>query len=140
MSAGRPPERHRGVSHHSTTAYGRVALAPADVVVPRASAALVDHAAFARHRLVQVDDEDLLAVLAPWAPLLSTMGRGLADDPLAFVARPPPAATPRHCWTERVGYSVVPAASRSPARRRPPRPRDGRPGARAPRRPARRRR
>ncbi|GAB6902939.1 DUF3866 family protein [Kineosporia succinea] len=27
-------ERHRGVSHHSLTAYGRVALAPADVVVP----------------------------------------------------------------------------------------------------------
>ncbi len=27
-------ERHRGISHHSLTAYGRVALAPADVVVP----------------------------------------------------------------------------------------------------------
>ena len=27
-------ERHLGVSHHSLTAYGRVALAPADVVVP----------------------------------------------------------------------------------------------------------
>ena len=27
-------ERHHGVSHHSLTAYGRVALAPADVVVP----------------------------------------------------------------------------------------------------------
>ncbi len=29
-----PRPRHRGVSHHSLTAYGRVALAPADVVVP----------------------------------------------------------------------------------------------------------
>jgi hypothetical protein len=93
MSQADLRERHRGVSHHSTTAYGRVALAPADVVVPRASAALVDRAAFARHRLVQVDDEDLLAVLGPWAPLLSTMGRGLADDPLAFVAA---AAAGRH--------------------------------------------
>src|SRR5690606_15991148 len=27
-------ERHLGVSHHSLTAYGRVALVPADVVVP----------------------------------------------------------------------------------------------------------
>jgi hypothetical protein len=27
-------ERHRGVSHHSLTSYGRVALAPADIVVP----------------------------------------------------------------------------------------------------------
>jgi hypothetical protein len=33
--------RHRGVSHHSTTAYGRVALAVADVAVPRSYAALV---------------------------------------------------------------------------------------------------
>jgi antitoxin (DNA-binding transcriptional repressor) of toxin-antitoxin stability system len=30
----RPRERHRGISHHSLTAYGRVALARADVVVP----------------------------------------------------------------------------------------------------------
>ena len=29
-----PRARHRGVSHHSLTAYGRVALAPADVPVP----------------------------------------------------------------------------------------------------------
>src|SRR5499433_1028694 len=27
-------ERHRGISHHSLTAYGRVALARADVVIP----------------------------------------------------------------------------------------------------------
>ena len=45
--AGRPPgrelrisfadqrERHQGMSHHSLTAYGRVALATADVIVPR---------------------------------------------------------------------------------------------------------
>ena len=26
--------RHRGLSHHSSTAYGRVALAPADLVLP----------------------------------------------------------------------------------------------------------
>ncbi|MDQ6650983.1 MAG: DUF3866 family protein, partial [Actinomycetota bacterium] len=34
VSAADPRERHRGVSHHSLTAYGRVALAAADVVVP----------------------------------------------------------------------------------------------------------
>ena len=34
VSEADPRERHRGVSHHSLTAYGRVALAPADVVVP----------------------------------------------------------------------------------------------------------
>ena len=34
VSDADPRERHRGVSHHSLTAYGRVALAAADVVVP----------------------------------------------------------------------------------------------------------
>jgi hypothetical protein len=34
LSDADPRERHRGVSHHSLTAFGRVALAPADLVVP----------------------------------------------------------------------------------------------------------
>ena len=34
VSEADPRPRHRGVSHHSLTAYGRVALARADVVVP----------------------------------------------------------------------------------------------------------
>ncbi len=34
VSFADPRERHRGVSHHSLTAYGRVALAAADVVLP----------------------------------------------------------------------------------------------------------
>ena len=93
MSAADPRQRHRGVSHHSRTAYGRVALAPADVVVPASARHLVDPADFVRHRLVEVDDRGLLDVLRPWAPLLSTMGRGLDDDPLAFVAA---AAAGRH--------------------------------------------
>ncbi len=80
--------RHQGVSHHSTTAYGRVALAAADVVVPRSYAALVDPVrdALARHRLIDVDDSGLLDELRHWSPLLSSMGRGLLDDPAAFVA------------------------------------------------------
>ena len=63
------------------------------MVVPASSAGLVDPAAFARHRLVEVDDADLVAVLREWAPLLSSMGRGLDDDPVAFVAA---AAAGRH--------------------------------------------
>lgn len=93
MSQADPRPRHRGVSHHSTTAYGRVALVPADVVVPASYAWLVDPAPFARHRLVTVRDDDLPAALGPWAPLLSTMGRGLEQDPVAFVAA---AAAGRH--------------------------------------------
>ena len=93
MSQADPRPRHRGVSHHSTTAYGRVALVPADVVVPASYAGLVDPAPFARHRLVAVDDAGLLDVLRGWSPLLSSMGRGLTDDPVAFIAA---AAAGRH--------------------------------------------
>ena len=95
MSAADPRPRHRGVSHHSTTAYGKVALSPADVVVPASCAALVEpvRAALARHRLVEVEDHDLLDVLRPWAPVLSPIGRGLDYDPVAFVAA---AAAGRH--------------------------------------------
>jgi hypothetical protein len=88
-------ERHQGVSHHSRTAYGRVALAPADVVVPllegelgatvRRQAAELG-APHGRHRLVEVDVDGLLAVLQDVPVRLSTMGRGLADDPAAFLA------------------------------------------------------
>ncbi|TNU73111.1 DUF3866 family protein [Miniimonas arenae] len=44
VSAADARGRHRGLSHHSTTAYGRVALAVADIVVPTA-AGLADEGA-----------------------------------------------------------------------------------------------
>jgi hypothetical protein len=86
-------ERHLGVSHHSLTAYGRVALAPADVVVPlldgelgvrvREQAATLAE----RHRLVEVSaGPDLRRALAGSPVRLSTMGRGLDQDPEAFLA------------------------------------------------------
>jgi hypothetical protein len=93
MSLVDPRPRHRGVSHHSTTAYGRVALAPADVIVPSSYADLVDPAAFARHTVITVDDTGLLDALRSSPAELSTMGRGLDDDPVAFVAA---AAAGRH--------------------------------------------
>ena len=34
ISAADARERHRGISHHSLTAYGQVALLPADIAVP----------------------------------------------------------------------------------------------------------
>ena len=86
--------RHRGVSHHSLTAYGRVALAPADVVVPvsgRDDAGALP--GLGRHRVVEVDDAGLLEVLRGCGVPLSTMGRGLDDDPVAFLAA---AAAGRH--------------------------------------------
>jgi Protein of unknown function (DUF3866) len=90
-------ERHLGVSHHSLTAYGRVALAPADVVVPVFEPGDLDGlghriddqaaALSARHRLVRVPaGSDLLSALAGSPVRLSTMGRGLDADPAAFLA------------------------------------------------------
>lgn len=97
-------ERHLGVSHHSRTAYGRVALHPADVPVPvpahdpvpglrDAVLAQVHRQAVAlcaphgRHRLVEVPMERGLAAALEETPVrLSTMGRGLDTDPESFLA------------------------------------------------------
>lgn len=92
VSATDPRERHRGISHHSLTAYGRVALVPADVVVPaldgplgtlvRSQAATLTRHRLVEHRLGAAVHDQLAA--APVA--LSTMGRGLEVDPSPFVA------------------------------------------------------
>ncbi|QIM20866.1 DUF3866 family protein [Phycicoccus sp. HDW14] len=90
-------ERHRGVSHHSRTAYGRALLAPADLpftalpdadldaLVRRQVAELV---ASARATLtpVEVPAGGLLGALADSPVGLTTMGRGLDADPAAFLA------------------------------------------------------
>lgn len=97
ISDADPRERHRGISHHSLTAYGRVALAPADVAVPDLSAwpdlarRVEDQLpVLRRHRTVRVASSGLSgglmdALRASPVPL-STMGRGLDDDPAAFLA------------------------------------------------------
>ncbi len=106
VSGADPRDRHLGVSHHSQTAYGRVALAAADVVVPRPAPELEELPGWGAalttrvrdqaaglvgldqvHRLVEVAaGPDLLAALRDSPARLSTMGRGLDDDPAAFVA------------------------------------------------------
>lgn len=106
LSGADQRERHLGVSHHSLTAYGRVALRPADVVVPvlagvpeAFSAGGGDPAALdvriatqvssltaAGHHLVEVlASPELLEALQGSPVGLSTMGRGLAADPAAFL-------------------------------------------------------
>jgi hypothetical protein len=94
ISAADPRERHRGVSHHSRTAYGRVALARATVAVPalpeplRADVAadLASSGIEGRHDVVRVDSDGLLEVLRRSGFPLETMGRGLAEDEWYFVA------------------------------------------------------
>jgi hypothetical protein len=99
VSEADPRDRHRGVSHHSLTAYGRVALAPADVVVPELpgefGARVAAQAAplGQRHRLVRVPVDGLAEALRTTPVRLSTMGRGLEQDPAYFLAA---AAAGRH--------------------------------------------
>jgi Protein of unknown function (DUF3866) len=100
ISEADPRPRHRGVSHHSLTAYGRVALARADVVVPalpgafgNSVAATAADALGQRHHLVTVEVDGLLDVLRSAPVGLSTMGRGLDQDTAYFLAA---AAAGRH--------------------------------------------
>jgi len=99
ISEADPRDRHRVISHHSLTAYGRVALARADVVVPDlpgAAGAAIAAAAGplgARHNLVMVGTEGLRQALAACPLPLSTMGRSLEQDPAYFLAA---AAAGRH--------------------------------------------
>ena len=99
ISEADPRPRHQGVSHHSLTSYGRVALARADVAVPELPGPFGEQVAAqaaplaARHDLVSVPVDGLLDALAACPVPLSTMGRGLADDPAYFLAA---AAAGRH--------------------------------------------
>ena len=99
VSDADPRERHRGVSHHSLTAYGRVALARAEVVVPELPGAFgarviaEAHALGSRHSLVRVPVDGLLETLRACPVRLSTMGRGLDEDLAYFLAA---AAAGRH--------------------------------------------
>jgi hypothetical protein len=112
ISGADPRPRHRGLSHHSLTAYGRVALCPADLAVPDFAHAerlrgiaglesLVELAAqvraagatLSRHRQVLVDLAGLDDALVGSPIPLSTMGRGLDSDPAYFLAA---AAAGRH--------------------------------------------
>jgi hypothetical protein len=112
ISEADPRPRHRGVSHHSLTAYGRVALARADVVVPELpgdfgervaaqAAGLAD-----RHAVIPVSVAGLAEVLRACPVPLSTMGRSLDQDLSYFLAA---AAAGRHAATLPVPVPV-PAA------------------------------
>jgi hypothetical protein len=102
ISAADRRERHRGVSHHSLTALGRVATAAADVVVPaydgdfgtdvRTAAAALSPP----HRLVEVELAGLLDAVRAAPVVVSTMGRGVDEDPAYFQAC---AAAGRHAAT-----------------------------------------
>lgn len=88
-------ERHRGLSHHSSTAYARVSLVPADVPVPLLPGAFGDRVLAQAHelrdrsdgrlRLHEISTDGLELALADSPVRLSTMGRGYADDRASFL-------------------------------------------------------
>nr|WP_219528465.1 DUF3866 family protein [Nonomuraea guangzhouensis] len=92
VSEGDLRERHLGVSHHSLTAYGRVALAPARVAVPLLPGELGERVRdqaellAVRHELVPVPVDGLHEALRASPVKLSTMGRSLEEDLAYFVA------------------------------------------------------
>ncbi|BBH71193.1 hypothetical protein ACTI_78780 [Actinoplanes sp. OR16] len=93
-------DRHRGISHHSVTAYGRVALTRADLIVPdgldphlaEVVAATLEPLA-SRHTVIHVPVDGLDAALRESPVPLSTMGRKLDQDHAYFLAA---AAAGRH--------------------------------------------
>jgi hypothetical protein len=85
-----PRERHRGVSHHSVTALGRLCGRSGTVAVPDEFPAIgslvLDSAIGQRHRLVSVRtvagmERLLISGLRP-----TSMGRSVEQDPLFFAS------------------------------------------------------
>ena len=95
ISDADPRPRHRGVSHHSRTAYGRVALVRADVPVPllgtEFGARVLDQARALcaatgdRLTLREVECDGLDTALRASPVPLRTMGRGYDDDRAGFL-------------------------------------------------------
>jgi hypothetical protein len=85
-------ERHRGLSHHSLTSYGRVALSSAEVAVPAEAGAFWDAVReqvkelTPRHTVREIDCAGLDDALATSPVALSTMGRGPDSDRANFLA------------------------------------------------------
>ncbi|WP_126415637.1 DUF3866 family protein [Trueperella bialowiezensis] len=92
-----PRERHLGISHHTMRVLSDVVHTPCAVVVPeltgmdshireKMAGQLVELASHAHLSLVALPADHLTDVLADPPTPLNTMGRGFADDPLAFLA------------------------------------------------------
>lgn len=95
VSGSDPRWRHRGLSHHTRTAFGRVALGEFDLVVLRPDSAfraqVLDSAhelvgaASGRPRLRIATSDGLREALADCPVRLSTMGRDMSVDPEPFL-------------------------------------------------------
>lgn len=89
-----PAYRHHGVSPHSLTVLGKVALVPVHVAVPSLDderrgivwEALKEAGLEERHQLVEVTGEPAIELLAERGVEARTMGRSLNEEPAFFLA------------------------------------------------------
>src|SRR5699024_690365 len=106
-------QRHRGISHHSLTAYGRVALARAVVAVPRLPGRFGEHVRSqaqelgARHSLVEVSVDGLEEEIRtlPWR--FPAWAGGWSRTGQSSSVPPWPVDTPPGC-SEPCAVSAVP--------------------------------
>lgn len=87
-------ERHRGISHHTQTALGKIALSKATVVLPKLEAAKLElvlqqvesSGISAKHDVAIVDAQPVLEALQEHNLRPTTMGRGVEQDLEFFLA------------------------------------------------------
>lgn len=87
-------ERHRGISHHTRTALGRIALSPCVIPLPQMDPGreefinqqLVDSGLASRHRVVFLDAAMTWDALREYSLTVTTMGRTGEQDPEFFLA------------------------------------------------------
>lgn len=95
ISFADPRERHRGLSHHTVTALGKIALTPCTVVLPvlpgagqeELVARQIDRAGLpGKHTIVHEAGEPALDELDRLGVRVTSMGRSPVDDPAFFLA------------------------------------------------------
>ncbi|MDO5721152.1 MAG: DUF3866 family protein [Actinomycetaceae bacterium] len=93
--------KHRGISHHSLSVLSRLVLASVDIPLPRIENDLASQVGIdtqilqlvdqqlttvsGKHSIIPIPAKPLWLHLQQHSHLLSTMGRGLETDPLAFL-------------------------------------------------------
>jgi hypothetical protein len=83
FSSGDERPRHRGVSHHAATVLDLV-RSRVEVPVPSYLVDAFDAGSAARHEIVAIDPPDLAATFADHDLDVTTMGRGIAEEPEFF--------------------------------------------------------
>lgn len=93
VSFADPRQRHYGLSHHTVTALGKIALTACLIPIPELAPVkehyllrqMDENRLLKRHRVVRVGTGNVPSILRASGLPLETMGRGLAEDPDFFL-------------------------------------------------------